>query len=952
MMKLLHFDVGRAKLHYPSSFWPKKTPVSSFPRKLSFLHQLKLPILKAKSPSLNAVKNSGKNVSVQEKEETETSNFGKVVIDGKVILKKKTIPGFKERFKTSILGFDDALVGKKVSFQLVSAVNVDPANADQTITEISTRQMFMCFQASAILTEELLCFSATLKGKLGNRSYLEELAEDSTGLAHGEYAYNVKFDWDEDIALPGAVIVRNEHDKEFYLRTITLQNVPGHGNIHFVCNSWVYPARCYEKDRIFFTNETYLPHKTPAPLREYREEELEILRGKGRENKTLMKWERVYDYAYYNDLGNPEKGPEYVRHVLGGSKEYPYPRRGRTSRPPTSTDPETETRLSLLKGRDIYIPRDEKFGHIKLSDFFGDTVKSLTQGIFGMLDSVFDLTPKEFDSLNDVMDMHEGLITLPDSPSLNKLRRKVPTKFLKALFRSDGAALMNYPMPDIVKVDRTAWRTDEEFARQMLAGIHPLMIRRLEKFPPISKLDPEVFGNQNSSITKECIKANLDGLSVEEAIASNRLYILDHHDTVMPFLKDINTKTTSRVYATRTLLFLRKDGTLKPLVIELSLPKSEGDQRGAISKLYTPATEGVEASLWWLAKTYVTINDAAYHQLISHWLHTHAVIEPFIIAANRQLSKLHPIHKLLHPHFRDTMPVNTIARQIAMNAKGLFEQAVYTRQYVGEWTSALYKDWKLTDHALPRDLMNRGMAVKDGDNGYKLLIEDYPYAVDGLEIWSAIETWVKTYCSFYYKSDDMVANDPELQSWWTEIREVGHGDKKDETWWPKMMTLDELIETCTTIIWVASALHAVLNFGQYPYGGYMPNRPTISRKFMPEPNEYDKLEKDPERVFLETVTSQLRTMVCISVIELISRHSEDEVYLGQREAGWTSDEVPIKALEEFNMKLDEIEAKILERNRNPEFKNRVGPAMLPFTLLCRSSEVGITGRGIPNSVSL
>ncbi|KAL2942072.1 putative linoleate 9S-lipoxygenase 5, partial [Bienertia sinuspersici] len=666
----------------------------------------------------------------------------------------------------------------------------------------------------------------------------------------------------------------------------------------------------------------------------------------------LMKWERVYDYAYYNDLGNPEKGPEYVRHVLGGSDEYPYPRRGRTSRPPTSTDPETETRLSLLQGTDIYIPRDEKFGHIKLSDFFGDTVKSLTQGIFGMLDSVFDWTPKEFDSLKDVMDMHEGAITLPDSASLNFLRGNVPTKFLQALFRSDGAALMNYPMPDIVKVDKSAWKTDEEFARQMLAGIHPLVIRRLEEFPPVSKLDPEVYGNQNSSITKECIEGNLDGLSVDEAIVSNRLYILDHHDTVMPFLKDINTKTSSRVYATRTLLFLRKDGTLKPLVIELSLPESEEDQCGAISKLYTPANEGVEASLWWLAKTYVSINDAAYHQLISHWLHTHAVIEPFIIAANRQLSKLHPVHKLLHPHFRDTMPVNTIARQIALNAKGLFEQAVYTRQYVGEWTSALYKDWKLTDQALPRDLIKRGMAVKDGNNGYKLLIEDYPYAVDGLEIWSAIETWVKTYCSFYYKSDDMVANDPELQSWWTEIREVGHGDKKDETWWPKMKTLNELIETCTTIIWVASALHAVLNFGQYPYGGYMPNRPTISRKFMPEPNEYDKLEKDPERVFLETVTSQLRTMVCISVIELISRHSEDEVYLGQREAGWTSDEAPIKALEEFNMKLDEIEAKILERNRNPEFKNRVGPAMLPFTLLCRSSEVGITGRGIPNSVSL
>lgn len=249
------------------------------------------------------------------------------------------------------------------------------------------------------------------------------------------------------------------------------------------------------------------------------------------------------------------------------------------------------------------------------------------------------------------------------------------------------------------------------------------------------------------------------------------------------------------------------------------------------------------------------------------------------------------------------------------------------------------------------------MAVEDPESphGLRLVIEDYPYAVDGLQIWSAISKWVEEYCSIYYTSDEAVQSDTELQSWWTEVREQAHGDKKDEPWWPKMQSRKELVDSCTIIIWIASALHAALNFGQYPFAGYMPNRPTVSRQLMPKPGseDYKMLKTDPDRVFLKTITARLQTLLGIALIEILSRHSSDEVYLGQRDTPvWTKDEEAIEAFKRFGKRLGEVERRIEEMNGDERLKNRVGPVKVPYTLMYPRSEQGLTGRGIPNSTSI
>ncbi|KAK1383006.1 hypothetical protein POM88_020741 [Heracleum sosnowskyi] len=148
------------------------------------------------------------------------------------------------------------------------------------------------------------------------------------------------------------------------------------------------------KNRNPHLTKCYLPHKTSEFLRQHREEELINLRGNG--SDILNEWDRVYDYAYYNDLGSPEKGTEYARPVLGGSKEYPYPRRGRTGRKQTKNDNST---------------RDQSYIN-------------------------------EFDSFQDVFDLYEGGIDLPDGQKLSKLRECIPWEMLKELVPSSSSSCL------------------------------------------------------------------------------------------------------------------------------------------------------------------------------------------------------------------------------------------------------------------------------------------------------------------------------------------------------------------------------------------------------------------------------------------------------------------------------------------------------------------------------
>ncbi|KAJ4909428.1 hypothetical protein Rs2_04049 [Raphanus sativus] len=668
----------------------------------------------------------------------------------------------------------------------------------------------------------------------------------------------------------------------------------------------------------------YLPSETPSGLRTLREQELENLRGNGKGERKLS--DRIYDFDVYNDIGNPDVSRELARPVLGG-REFPYPRRCRTGRPSTDTDLVSERRVEKP------LPMLKAVLH--------NLVPSLKASILAEDFASF----AEFDSL-----YKEGLLLKLGIQ--DDMFKKFPLPKIVTTLQKSSEGLLRYDTPKIVSKDKNAWLRDDEFARQAIAGINPVNIERITTYPPVSNLDREIYGSHlDSALTEDHIKGHLDGLSVQQALETNRLFMLDYHDTYLPFLDQINALDGRKAYATRTILFLTSLGTLKPIAIELSLSKSK--------RVVTPAICATTYWTWQLAKAHVGSNDAGVHQLVNHWLRTHACLEPFILAAHRQLSALHPIYKLLDPHMRYTLEINAVARQTLVSADGVIESCFTAGQYGLEVSAAAYKNrWRFDMEGLPADLIRRGMAVPDPTqpHGLKLLVEDYPYANDGLLLWSAIQTWVRTYVERYYPNPNLIKTDTELQAWYSESINVGHADHRDADWWPELSTVDDLVSIITTIVWLASAQHAALNFGQYPYGGYVPNRPPLMRQLIPDKSEpeFASFVEDPQKYFFSSLPSLLQTTKFMAVVDTLSTHSPDEEYIGERQQPsiWTGDAEIVDAFYGFSAEIARIEQEIEKRNKDPSRRNRCGAGVLPYELMAPSSEPGVTCRGVPNSVSI
>ena len=249
---------------------------------------------------------------------------------------------------------------------------------------------------------------------------------------------------------------------------------------------------------------------------------------------------------------------------------------------------------------------------------------------------------------------------------------------------------------------------------------------------------------------------------------------------------------------------------------------------------------------WRLAKYTMNVCSAIQHEAVAHLGDTHLTIEPMIVAMHRQMAQSHPLHKLLTPHFRFTININDDAIHSLVVPGGVVACNVgITIESSLEMVSKAHQAWRWDEHVPARDFAKRGVDR----------LPVFPFRDDTLLLWKAIHDYVDAHLRVYYRNDQDVRDDYELQGFIYELTAPQYCNIKGlggltETGDPerpwRIESLDYLIEMVSLILYTAGPRHASVNYAQYPLMSYVPS--VGGSLYQPSPTRSSVLESEQDIV--------------------------------------------------------------------------------------------------------
>ncbi|XP_052237707.1 polyunsaturated fatty acid lipoxygenase ALOX15B-like isoform X1 [Dreissena polymorpha] len=448
--------------------------------------------------------------------------------------------------------------------------------------------------------------------------------------------------------------------------------------------------------------------------------------------------------------------------------------------------------------------------------------------------------------------------------------------------------------------DITRWEDDVKFGMQRFAGTHNTVIRLCTEIP------------EKLAVTPAMLKPLLENDTLQSAIKKRRLFIIDHS-----ILRNCPTIKGTVVCSPIALFYRRDDNKIVPIAIQLFQDKAHDNP------VFLPSDPKYT---WILAKMWFNNADACVHQANTHLGYTHIVMEGFEVSINRNLSKSHPMFKIMAPHFMYLMTINYLALSILLG-EGQFMNTVVSVGTEGayELIRRYRSKWRLNvEGTLPADLKERGVDSTD-------VVPDYPFRDDALLTYNAILKYVTDYVHLYYPSDKELFEDYEIQNWRADlerpIHDGGLGILGVEGVDGRFTSREQLIQVVTSIIYTCSAGHAAANFKQYDEYAYPMNYPSMLRG-KPPSDRGSRSEVD----VIQTIQHRLNHYQLMTIVKVLSDHSFGN-QLGNFDQRYIYDPKAMHIVQKFRADLCKIHRKIQKANMGREITyDYMDPLVIPNSI--------------------